>query len=169
MLLLYPFVALAALGLVLVFAVQVAAFLGLDLPSQAIWLLPGLFVVWFPTVIAVQISSQDARRADLWKAALRGAPRWMRLLVYACAGYALLNLVVFVFFVRGSPGSSDNMMLRIATGHALPFYAAAFTALYSAIQIRRKGLIRMCPNGHTASFSAKYCEQCGQPIPESVE
>jgi hypothetical protein len=64
--LLYPFVALSALGLIFSMAVPIAALLGLHIPAQATWLLPGIFVVWLPTVITASVITKDANRSEFW-------------------------------------------------------------------------------------------------------
>ncbi len=167
--LLYGFVALSALGVILTVVVHLAAVLGLYVPEESIWLLPGMFLVWFPTVIAASLITRGSNRKDFWKVALRGAPRWMQYMIYASFAYAIFNFIFFIAFVRGNPQSTDASMLRIGTGHILPFYSVALGILYSATQIQKKGLVRKCPNGHEVSLSAQYCEECGQLILDEVK
>ena len=167
--LLYLFVALSALGLVLSIAVHLATIFGLLVPGAAVWLFPGVFVVWFPTVIAANLLTRRSNRRDFWKIALRGAPKWMQYMVYASFVYAIINFVFFIVFVRGDARDTSETMFRVVSGHVLPFYAGALGILYSAIQIQKRGLIRRCPNGHEVSFLARYCEECGQPVLDNAK
>lgn len=167
--LLYPFVALSALGLILSLVVHYATMFGLPVPEAAVLLFPGIFVVWFPTVITANLVTRRSKRRDFWKIALRGAPKWMQYMVYGFFIYAIINFIFFIVFVRGGTKDTSESMFRVMSGHALPFYAAALGILYSATQIQESGLIRKCPNGHEVSFLAKYCEECGQPILEDIK
>lgn len=165
--LLYPFAALAALGLGLSLAVHIAAIMGWKVPQESIILFPGIFVVWFPAVLTASFITRGTPRKDAWKTILRGAPRWMHFMLYGSFLYAIFNLVFFVVVVRGGQDSSDNAIVRTFSGHILPFYAAALAILVSAIRIQKQGPRRRCPNGHAVPFPAIYCERCGQPVSEA--
>jgi hypothetical protein len=166
---LYVFVALSALGVIFTVAVHLAAMFDLSVPEESFWLLPGMFIVWFPTVIAASLITRGSNRKDFWKVALRGAPRWMQYMIYGSFAYAIFNFIFFIVIVRGDPQSTDASMLRVGSGHVLPFYSVALGVLYSATQIQKKGFIRKCPNGHEVSLSAQYCEECGQLILDEVK
>ena len=161
--LLYPFVALSALGLILSLAAHIGALLGLNVPSAAMALHIGIFVVWFPAVIVSNFSlTKKYDRKDFWKVVLRGAPKWMQYMTYGFFGYALINFAIFIFV-------DTSNVIRGFSGHWMAFYSAALAILYSAIQIKKKGLIRKCPNGHEVSLNAAFCEECGQMIIETVQ
>jgi hypothetical protein len=54
---------------------------------------PGLFIVWLPTVLLMNRMTRDFKQKDVWRAALRGCPKWMQRLVYV-----LLATLAWAFF-----------------------------------------------------------------------
>jgi hypothetical protein len=172
-LLLYPFVVLSAVGLILSLAAHVGALLGLNVPGQAMLLHVGIFIVWIPAVITSNFSlTKRYNRKDFWKVALRGAPKWMQYMTYGFLGYAVFNFAIFILAAPSDPSSINGtppFVVRGFSGHWMAFYSAAFTMLYSAIQIKKKDLIRRCPNGHEVSIEAAFCEECGQLITDKTE
>lgn len=170
---LYPFVLLSALGLLLSLAAHIGALLGLDIPPEAMGLHMGIFVVWIPAVIMANSSlTKNAARKDYWKIVLRGAPTWMRYMTFGFFIYAFVNFIVFIALgpaSRGGGGDTPPSVIRGFSGHWMAFYSAAFSILYSAIQIKRKGLVRRCPNGHEVSLDAAFCEECGQAVFENPQ
>jgi len=167
----YLFVVLSALGLALSLFVHIASFLGLELPSVAMGLHVGIFVVWLPAVLVANKLATGVSRADYWRAVLRGCPKWMQYMVYGFSGYAVINFALF--FLGTSQGEIDSTgsdsipssVFRGFSGHWMAFYSAALAILYSGIKVRLTRP-RKCPAGHTVSLSAEYCEQCGLPIQE---
>jgi len=165
--LLYPFIALSALGLILSILAHFGALLGLNVPSAAMGLHIGIFVVWFPAVLVSNSLIKGYDRKDFWKVVLRGAPKWMQYMVYAFMGYAAINFLIFMFFAPGDPTGSGGMppsVVRGFSGHWMAFYSAALAILYSAVQIQKNGLNRKCPNGHYVSREATFCEKCGEVV-----
>src|SRR5262245_61256897 len=167
--LLSPFVAASALGLILSIIVHLCAWLGIPSPlGRYTWILHmGIFVVWFPTVLASQRLSQEYRTKDFWKAALRGSPRWLRGMVYFFGGYAMVNFLIFILSEKPAHPSGADMPPVIArgfSGHWMVFYSAALATLYSAMHAREVDAGRRCANGHLVSAVASYCEQCGAPV-----
>jgi hypothetical protein len=65
------------------------------LPSKdAIVLFAGIFLVWLPTILLMNRLTRDFKQKDLWKAALRGCPPWMRnalWLLWVCVRCLLLS------------------------------------------------------------------------------
>ena len=171
--LLYPFVALSVIGLILSLAAHIGALLGLNVPSAAMFLHVGIFIVWFPAVITSNFSlTKRYNRKDFWKVVLRGAPKWMQYMTYGFLYYAVINFVIFIFVAPRDPsnvGGTPPSVIRGFSGHWMAFYSAALTILYSAIQIKKKGLIRRCPNGHEVSLEAAFCEECGQLISDKIQ
>jgi hypothetical protein len=90
---LVPMMWLAAAGFLASLLVHVLALLGLPSPfGPATWLLHvGIFVVWFPAVLVSQRLSKNVPQADLWKAVLRGCPRWMKTGSYVVFAYGIVN------------------------------------------------------------------------------
>jgi hypothetical protein len=164
--LLYPFIALSALGLILSILAHVASWLDLNVPEAAFMLHIGIFVVWIPTVLIANSLTKNHDRKNFWKVVLRGAPKWAQSLMYGIFYYALVNFVLFflqVFGVINAPDQDRSISeIRFASGHWMAFYCVALVTLYSATQIQKKGLIRKCPNGHEVSTDAAFCEKCGR-------
>jgi len=169
-----PFMYLAGLGLVLSLIVHISALLGLPSPFGAIsWGLHiGIFVVWIPAVIVMNSLVKDFKQKDLWKAALRACPKWMKYLTYFFFGYAILNFVLFVIMDisdgsgKGSGSGTPSNVYRGFSGHWMAFYCVAMAILYSAIHVKEHDEARRCPNGHPVGPSAKFCEECGTKIVE---
>jgi hypothetical protein len=163
--------AIAALGLALSVLVHLAALFGLPSPlGEKSWILHvGIFVVWFPAVLIVQSLTRDFKQKDLWRAALRGCPVWMRRLVWIVAGYAMVNFAIFAYQMTGAKPTSQETpdeVWRGFSGHWMVFYSMAMAIFYSALRIRDHDSQRRCLAGHPASPSAQFCDQCGQPIRE---
>jgi hypothetical protein len=171
--LLYPFVVLSALGLILSLAAHVGALLGLNVPSSAMLLHVGIFVVWIPAVITSNFSlTKRYNRKDFWKVVLRGAPKWMQYMTYGFLYYAMINFAIFIFTASSdtsTAGGVSPVVVRGFSGHWMAFYSAALSILYSAIQIKKKGLVRKCPNGHEVPIEATFCEECGQLILDKLQ
>jgi hypothetical protein len=130
--------AVAAIGLILSCASHFAALFGRTGPlGDHAWLLHiGIFIVWLPTVLVAR--EMAGNRGFTWEAVLRGCPAWMKYVVYAFAGYAGVNFIVFV--LNAPPKSAFNGMppsiVRGFSGHWMAFYAMAMATLYSAAQTR---------------------------------
>jgi hypothetical protein len=164
--LLYPFIALSALGFILSVLAHIASWLGLHVPEASFVLHIGIFVVWIPTVLIANSLAKNHDRKDYWKVVWRGAPKWAQYLMYGIFYYAMFNFVLFFLPIFGVINVPDQDMsvseMKFASGHWMVFYSAALLTLYSATQIRKKDLIRKCPNGHEVSLEATLCEKCGR-------
>ena len=75
----YPFFALAAVGFAAMLVVHVASLFGdTYLFERTVAVLgPGVFVVFLPTIFVMNRLTRDFKQKYLWRAALRGCPRWM--------------------------------------------------------------------------------------------
>jgi hypothetical protein len=163
-----PFLLLSAVGLVLSLVVLVSALFGYPAPlGERGWVLHvGIFVVWIPAVLVMQRLTREFKQKDVWRAALRGCPRWMRRMVYGFGVYALVNFAIFIFMQRQNVEErreTPAIVFRGFSGHWMAFYAAAFGILYSALQVQELDEQRRCGNGHPMSPAAKFCEECGEP------
>jgi hypothetical protein len=109
----------------------------------------GIFIVWLPTVLVARNLTADFRSKDFWKAALRACPPWMKYLVYACSGYAILNFIVFMAAgpPKGGSGPMNAAEIRGFSGHWMAFYSAAMAVLYSAAHAKNRDAARRCPMG----------------------
>jgi hypothetical protein len=122
----------------------------------------GIFVVWFPAVLVAQKRVTGTARKDYWKAVLRGAPDWMRYMVYGFLFYAMLNFMYFMSIApEHSTGDPPPETWRGFSGHWMAFYSAAMAILYAAARSTRSA---KCLSGHAASVLDKFCTKCGQPV-----
>lgn len=173
-LILTPFMYLAGLGLVLSLIVHVSAFLGLPQPFGEIsWGLHiGIFVVWIPAVNIMNSLVKGFKQKDLWKAALRACPNWVKYLSYFFFGYGILNFALYALTDlncgsgRGSGDGTSSNVYRGFSGHWMAFYWTAIAVLYSAIHAKEHDKARKCLNGHPVTPSAKFCKECGSKIIE---
>jgi hypothetical protein len=125
---------------------------------------PGIFVVWLPTVFLMNQLSADFKQRDIWKAALRGCPAWMRTALWSVMG--LTFAAFFAPFLWGS--RPENFPPGFFLFPAV-FYSTSFCVAYSFLHAGRFDAGRRCLNGHRMSPLAKFCEECGAPAaPESV-
>jgi hypothetical protein len=127
------------------------------------FIVPGLFVVWLPTVLIMSRLTRDFKQKDIWRAALRGCPEWMRKAQSALVCYAWIGFFAYPFIYGGGMALPVNKA-RSMTAVLLMFYSVATTVLYSATQYQRFDATRFCENGHRVSAMAKYCEECGAPV-----
>ena len=156
----YPVMVLSGIGVLLCLSCYLLGLRGIY-PLQARGmpvLFGGIFVVWLPTVILMNRLTQDFKQKDLWKAALRGCPAWMR-----AALWVVIGCVFAVFFLpvlsKRSPGDSPQIFVLFP----ITFYAVSFCVMYSLINVEKNDSIRRCLNGHAVSPLAKFCEECGAP------
>ena len=138
----FLFSLLALLGLILSLWVHIGALLGLRVaPAAFFWVLHiGIFVVWFPAVLAARKRVGNLNRRDFWKVVLKDAPDWMRYMVYVFFGYAVVNFAIFFLNTAGgSDGANPPATVwRGFSGHWMLFYSAAFAILYSASRDRHE-------------------------------
>ncbi len=162
----YPVMILAAIGLLASFLLYAGSFAaGPEVGKVAIrFLFPGIFVVWLPTVLLMNRLTRDYKQRDLWKAALRGCPAWMRTGLWVVIGFVIL--VVFVVpLPRGNNPGPDSFLIFPAT-----FYSVSFCVMFSLVHVDRLDAERRCLNGHQISPLAKFCEECGAPAaPEGIQ
>ena len=118
----------------------------------------GVFVVWLPTVLLMNRLTRDFKQKDIWKAALRGCPPWLRTAMYVVIGF-----VFVIFFLpvlsKGNPGESPQTFVLFP----IAFYSVSFCVMYSLINVEKFDATRRCLNGHAISPLAKFCEECGAP------
>ena len=78
--LIYPFLFLASVGFVTVLSVHIVALAGSTSGFSNLikFLFLGIFVVWLPTVLAMTRMTREFKQKDIWRAALRGCPLWMK-------------------------------------------------------------------------------------------
>jgi hypothetical protein len=156
----WVFVWLSAIGLVVSLWVHIGTLMGRTV-SSAYWVLHvGIFVVWLPSVLVAQRLVGNARRKDFWKVVLKGAPDWMRYMVYVFFAYEFVNFVISMGGGRHTTSSAADW--RGFSGLWMVFYSAALAILHTATKTMDSS--PRCANGHLASPNATYCTRCGQPV-----
>jgi hypothetical protein len=156
----YPVMVLAGLGIVLCFSFYLLGVTGIHpLPSNREPILfVGIFVVWAPTVMLMNTLTKDFKQKDLWKAALRGCPPWMK-----TGLWVLVGLIFVLFFLPTLLGVSPDNSNRVFLLFPVAFYSISFCVMYSLIHVEKFDEGRRCLNGHRISPLAKFCEECGAP------
>lgn len=161
------FFALAAVGFAATLAVHVASLFGntylFDRTIAVLGL--GVFVVFIPTIFVMNRTTRDFKRKHLWRAALRGCPRWMYWTVWAIFAYGWAGSFVLPLLYGG--GNSGANTARAMSGILLVFYLVSVAMMYSAMHVGRFDEGRRCLNGHRVSPLAKFCEECGAPVATS--
>ncbi|MFT6634317.1 hypothetical protein [Alcanivorax sp.] len=155
---------LALLGFIASLAAHIAGYAGIERPFGINpWPLHvGIFVVWFPAVLASMKLSKGFPQKDMWKAALRGCQKWMRHALYGLFGYAFLSF--FAFFVLAGDGENEASTVRGFSGHWLIFYFAAFAILRSYVSVSRSDTIRRCKYLHVVEPAHAHCPECGEYV-----
>ena len=162
--LIYPCLAMAIVGFIAMAGIHVASLFGVTYPFEHFlrFLAPGIFVVFIPTIFVMNGLTRDFKQKDLWRAALRGCPQWMRWTVWVVFGYTWLGFFVLPLLYGGGMDTPANKA-RSMTGVLTAFYLIPAAVLYSATQVQRLDASRRCVNGHPISPAAKFCEECGAP------
>ena len=161
----YAVMLLAAIGLLASFFLYVANFVvpGLG-PLASKFLFPGIFVVWLPTVLLMNRLTRDFKQRDVWKAALRGCPPWMKTGLWVVVGFAMLAAFVVPLLRGKDPGQGGFLIFPAC------FYSISFCTMYSLLHVEEFDTAHRCLNGHRVSPLAKFCEECGAPTaPEGLQ
>jgi hypothetical protein len=163
--LVYPFLGLAAGGFIVVLIVHAAALLGVVHPFEvsAKFLFPGLIVVWLPTILVMTRLTRDFNQKDIWRAALRGCPKWLQRAQWILFGYTWVGFFALPIIYGGGMDLPINKA-RSMSSVLLAFYSIAASVLYSATQATKLDEGKYCLNGHRVSPLAKYCDECGAPV-----
>jgi hypothetical protein len=163
--LVYLLLVAASVGFTGALTIHIAALLGSITPFQHFGKLmfPGLVVVWLPTIFCMNRLTRDVKQKDLWKAALRGCPRWMRTTWWIVAGYSWIGAFAIPLLFGGGMNSPLSEA-RSVSGIMLAFYGIAVCVLYSSTQAAKRDGARCCLNGHHVGPLAKFCDECGAPV-----
>lgn len=127
-------------------------------------LFPVLAVVWVATILVMNRLTRDFKQKDIWRAALRGCPAWAQRLTWVIFGYSWLGFFVIPVVFGGGMSSNANGA-RVGSATILSFYTVAAAVLYSALNSDRFDSTRRCLNGHAVQPLAKFCDECGAPVP----
>lgn len=160
------FLVIAIAGLIAALAIHVATLFGVIWPFEHTleFMGFGVFIAFVPTAFAMTRLTSDFKRKDLWRAMLRGCPKWMRRAFYGLVWYAWVGFFVLPMLYGG--GSSSANGDRSMSAGLLIFYAFPVVVFYSALRAPQIDQSRRCLNGHHISPLAKYCEECGAPFDE---
>jgi hypothetical protein len=155
----YPTMVLSAVGLLACVTLHIATLLAApELAGKVTSVLfPGIFVVWLPTVLVMNRLTRDFKQKDIWKAALRGCPEWMRRTLWIIWGYAIFATFILPFLLGSNAGAAPASFVIFPAA----FYSTSFAVMYSAAKADEFDSSRHCLNGHTISPLAKFCEECG--------
>jgi hypothetical protein len=132
----YSVLSLATAGFLAALMVHVAAISGktypFDLSSD--YLFAGLFLVWIPTGILMNLSSghKQGARWQGWRVVLRGCPKFLQWAMWILSGYAGVYIVL-PFIYRHDVGS-PLYNARSVSSVFLAIYSAAACVLYSLTQ-----------------------------------
>ena len=79
-----PFLLLSGLGLFLCILILLAALVNFPIAyyNSLFLLAVGVFVVWLPTAPVATKLTKDFKQKDLWKAVMRGRPKWLKQILY---------------------------------------------------------------------------------------
>jgi hypothetical protein len=165
----YPSFAFAGIGFVALLVVHLASLFGnTSLFDRTIAVLgPGVFVLALPTIVVMGSLARDFKQKDIWRATLRGCPRWMYRTVWGIGAYCWAGFFVLPLLYGGGMESDANRA-RIGSGGLLMFYLIPLAVMYSATHVEQFDQSRRCLNGHHVSPLAKFCEECGAPVGTST-
>ena len=164
----YFFLILAVAGFLGILMIHIAALAGVTAPAVILKVvIPGVFVVWAPAVLVSNHLSKEFKQNHLWRATLRGCPKWMQTALWVVCGYGFLGTFLLPLLLGrnvDSYGSSTAGM----SGFMMAFYAMAVCVLYSATRAEEFDRNRRCPNGHHVSPVSRFCEDCGSPVTDNA-
>ncbi len=130
-----PFLVLSGVGAVASASLHIVSLAGIWTPmlfDLTVAAFVAVFIVWMPAFLAGDTMTRGFRWRDKWKAAMRGAPRWMRRLPLCMLVYAIVVFSLFgVWRLRTGRGADRLAQFRLLSAYAAAFHAAAFSALYS--------------------------------------
>jgi hypothetical protein len=136
-----PFLVLSGGGAVVSACVHAVSLAGIWTPmlfDLTVAAFVAVFIVWMPAFLAEDAVTRGLRWRDKWKAATRGAPRWMRRLPLWMLAYAFAVFSLFgAWRLLTGRGADRIAQLRLLSAYAAAFHAAAFSALYSYLHMER--------------------------------
>jgi hypothetical protein len=174
--LIYPFLAISAVGFILATIEHLAAITGDSFLSPGLRTLVyvGIAIVGIPVAFATKSLVGKTKKHD-WRFQLRATPQWMRYTVFVLIVYAVVNMLMFTDLLPATSTFTDKTPQRHEdpnapgprrshTSHAMAFYGLAFAILYSALHVREYDRNRRCGNGHLIPPTEDECKLCGAPL-----
>jgi hypothetical protein len=147
-----PLVVVAAIGWALSVAVSVVGMTGMQVPAVVTYgVFIGMFPLWLIAVLLMTRLTKNVPNGDLWKAAFRGCPKWLRYAIWASWGYT------FLMFLLTATGNDSAH-----AGFVGVFYASALGIFVTAASTTAEPT--ECANGHPIGPFDKFCRECGAEI-----
>jgi hypothetical protein len=178
--LLYPFIALAGIGLVLSLIIHVLVHFRYDLLGDITFFAmhAGVFVVGLPAVLAlmrggtfrVQMSVSPRAGWQAFQQMTRGSPKWMQRMTAGFFIYVFANFVLSAAVenaLKWNQLPKSPAMAWVFSSFWMAFYSAALTILYSTLRTRNAPL--KCPAGHVVSPIDQFCPECGAALSGAVQ
>jgi hypothetical protein len=131
---LLPLMYLALAGFLISFCINIVSLLGIVLPQGAPFFLlhVGIFVVFFPAILAAKKMVGYTNGRYFWKRLMNEAPEGFRYLFYVVFGYCWL--IGFLSFSQPFPGKDPSSFLSTRS-EWLPFSAVWMVFYYSSFVI----------------------------------
>ena len=130
------------IGLALSLWIHIAALFGRQvMPDPFLFIMHlGIFVVWIPAMFVFSRLARAYNRRDIWKAALRGSPDWLRYSIYIFDGYGLVRFFVPFTQSQHRGGSPALTGWEEFSAIWIIFYATAFGVFLSVANSEQKSL-----------------------------
>lgn len=148
-----PLAVLAAAGWLVSIVGSIALLAGVAAPywlSAALFL--ALFPIWLCAVLLMNRLIRGVRQKDMWKAAFRGCPQWLRYAIWGSWGY---TLVMLLLVAAGRPEPGGVGFTGVFFASALGIFVTTGATVAEPAQ---------CVNGHPVGPFDKFCSECGAAI-----
>lgn len=147
-----PLIVVAALGWAAGVIVSLLGIVGVVMPE---WVAGVLFVgvvpLWLCAVLLINRLAANVPNNELWKAAFRGCPQWLRYLIWGSWGYSFL---MFALIATGNTSAH--------AGFVDVFYASALGIFVTTASTAPEPT--ECANGHPIGPFDRFCRECGVAI-----
>ena len=99
------------------------------------WLFTGVFLVWFPAVLAGCYLTKKKDREDVWEAIFQHCPTWMKFFTNGLLAYAFTNVIYGLFMISSAVGTTWSYWhTRNGSGITMSFYGVAAVIFYAFLQ-----------------------------------
>jgi hypothetical protein len=148
-----PLAVVAAIGWIATIVASLAGFAGAPLPSWLqVALFFGVFPLWLVVVLLMNKLTAGVANSELWKAAFRGCPTWLRYAIWGSWGYTAL---CFIATIGGQSEAGGIGFIGV-------FYAASLGTFVTLATTSDEPT--ECANGHEIGPFDKFCRECGVAI-----
>lgn len=151
-----PLAIVAAIGWVFTLVASIAGLAGVQISGSLVGVVfVGMFPLWLCAILYMNVMVKGARSTDLWKAAFRGCPNWLRYAIWGSWGYSLLT---FALIATGRTEAGGVGFIGV-------FYASSLGVFVTAATLGTEPA--RCANGHALGPFDKFCAECGGPRPST--